>query len=235
MRILSFLAAVALLFATSSLAPAQVVSGQVDTFESGTTLNWANGAPAADPTVQLGGPGGALDHYLRIATNGVGGGAGSLMIAFNRIQWIGNYTTAGVNAIDMDVRNFNVPGGMSVRVGLKTSTFGNAPGYVSLASLIPMDGLWHHVVFPLDSAGMVAVNGPPSLASVLAGGNGEMRILHNPNDDLNGASTPPIAAQLGVDNVRAISVPEPGALALTGLVIAWTVGSLRKARKAKAE
>ena len=86
MRILSFLAAVALLFATSPLAPAQVVSGQVDTFESGTTLNWANGAPAADPTVQLGGPGGALDHYLRIATNGVGGGAGSLMIAFNRIQ-----------------------------------------------------------------------------------------------------------------------------------------------------
>ncbi len=235
MRILSFFVAVALLFATSSLASAQVVSGQVDTFESSTTLNWANGLPAADPTVQLGGPGGALDHYLRIATNGVGIGQGSLLIAFNRFQWVGDYTAAGVNAIEMDVRNFNLPGGMSVRVGLKTTTFSNTPGYVSLASLVPMDGLWHHFVFPLDSANMVPINAPPSLASVLGGGNAEMRILHNANDDLNGQSTPPIAAQLGVDNVRAIAVPEPGALALTGLVIAWTVGSLRKARKPKAE
>jgi hypothetical protein len=34
---------------------------------------------------------------------------------------------------------------------------------------------------------------------------------------------------------RAISVPEPGALALTGLALAWTIGSLRKARKQRAE
>ena len=96
-----------------------------------------------------------------------------------------------------------------------------------------MDGLWHHVVFPLDSANMVGINLPGSLASVLAGGNAEMRILHNANDDLNGQATAPVAAQLGVDNIRALAVPEPGALALTGLVLAWTIGSLRKARKPK--
>lgn len=235
MRILSPLFVIALLIATTSAANAQVVSGQVDTFEFGTTLNWANGIPAVDPAVQLGGPTGALDHYLRITTNGFGGGAGSLLIAYNRNQWIGNFTGAGVGAIGMDLKNFNVPAGLSVHVALKTSPFGGVPGYVTLPSLIPMDSQWHSVIFPLDSAHMVGINFPPSLSSVLAGGNGEMRILHNPNDDLNGAATAPIAAQLGVDNIRAISVPEPAALVLTGLALAWTIGSLRKTRKQRAE
>lgn len=230
--------AIVLVLAMVPVANAQIVGGQIDTFESNTTLNWDSGITTFDPTVQLGGPGGPLDHYLRIATNGGGVGAGSRLIAFNRNQWVGDYNAAGVSAIAMDLRNFNVPTGMSVRIGFKTLTDFGAPGYVSMPLSIPMDGQWHSVVFPLDSANMVPINFLPPvtpLSSVLAGGNAEFRILHNMNDDLNGQATPPIAAQLGVDNIRAIAVPEPAALALTGLALAWTIGSLRKSRKQRAE
>jgi hypothetical protein len=43
------------------------------------------------------------------------------------------------------------------------------------------------------------------------------------------------ATQKNPQGFRAISVPEPGALALTGLALAWTIGSIRKARKQRAE
>ena len=53
-------------------------------------------------------------------------------------------------------------------------------------------------------------------------------------DPFNSAVKPTPPQHEG-EKFRAIAVPEPGALALTGLALAWAVGSVRKARKSRAE
>src|SRR5687768_4371857 len=88
-----------------------VTVGQIDTFQDGTTENWFAGGgpfgavPPVPPTnIPTGGPGGSTDRYLHIAATG-GSGAGSRLTAINGTQWTGNYLTAGVNAISIDVNN----------------------------------------------------------------------------------------------------------------------------------
>jgi hypothetical protein len=204
----------------------QVILNQIDTFESD-IANWQNGAGFG--TVQTGGPGGAADHFLQLATNGATGGAGSLLVGFNQNQWIGDYTSQGVTAIEMDLKNINYAAGMSIRIAFRTGTGGsNTPAYVSNAFAVPQDNAWHHAVFPLSAANFTGVNNPPTFASVLAGGNQDFRILHNPIANAIGAATSPTAAQLGIDNIHAIAIPEPGSLILCGIAFIGTVGGYRR-------
>lgn len=212
-------------------ASAQIVLNQTDTFQDGTTNAWSNGGPATDPVnIATGGPAGAGDRYLEIATNGNAGGSGSRMVVFNRTQWLGNYIAAGVSAISFDVKNI---GGdpLSVRVGFKNATFNGAPGYVSaVPAVISADGNWHHVVFPLDLSpgGLVAVGSPPPLANFFTNGVAEMRLLHATGPDLNGSTTFPNIQRMGIDNILATAVPEPGTLGM--LVIAATATLWRRGR-----
>ena len=83
-----------------------IVVGQTDTFENGTTQGWISGAVNPHPPVNIatGGPQGAGDHFLKVTSSG-GFGAGSKLVTFNTTQWIGNYTTAGIVAIGMDLNN----------------------------------------------------------------------------------------------------------------------------------
>src|SRR5581483_6386498 len=74
---------------------AQITLGQTDPFETATTLNWSQGAPAGGAlTVAAGGPAGPNDHYMQITANG--GGPGGKITVFNQSQWLGNYNAAGV-------------------------------------------------------------------------------------------------------------------------------------------
>ena len=52
---------------------AQINQGQIDTFEDTTAMSWTIGRRFAGPTVQLGGPGGAGDHFLQLDVNQFGG------------------------------------------------------------------------------------------------------------------------------------------------------------------
>ena len=113
------LAAVAL--ASVSLLPAalgaQVVAGQVDTFEDGTTQSWRVNLipgrpphPAPPANVATGGPAGTGDNFLRLtAVGGPGGSApapGSRLAATNfGGQWAGSYTAAGITHIRLDANN----------------------------------------------------------------------------------------------------------------------------------
>lgn len=193
-------------------SPAEaLVNGQIDNFEDGTTDFWGIGG-AAPPgsliNVATGGPAGVGDHFLQLTADG--NGAGGRLVSFNQAQWLGNYTLAGVNAIEMDLKAFSFTGSSSlnIRIAFRSATGnGAAPGYVSAVALtLVADGQWHHIVFSFAS--FVPINSPPPLATLLTN-PAELRIINaaSPNTLLGDN----IIGVLGVDNIHAI--PEPGTAA----------------------
>jgi hypothetical protein len=197
--------AAAILCAMASAAAAAPVPNQVNTFQGGNNAGWTNGGGATDPVVvSTGGPAGASDAFLRVTANG-GGGAGSKLIAFNQSsQWSGNFSTAGVNTISMDLKNFGTSP-LSMRVALHES---GGTYYVSdPAFSLPADNAWHTATLPLTASGLRSIGGTP-LATGLTRVT-EIRILDNPSVDYRGAS---ISSSFGVDNIRA--VPEPAGVLL---------------------
>ncbi len=191
-----------------------VTVGQIDDFQDGTLENWANGGQGAPPLMNIptGGPGGAGDRYLQITSVG-GGGPGNRLTAFNRDQWLGDYITAGVNGIDMDLLNTGDVT-LSIRIAFKQDTSGSAPGYLSQAFLLPPDSAWHHTLFSITPGTMIPIGSPEPFNTFFTN-PAELRIINEVGaTDLNGD---PIAAQLGTDNIRA--VPEPATWILLSLVI----------------
>ena len=189
------------------------IVGQIDTF-TGSTDGWTNGAAAPDPlVVSTGGPGGSGDSFLELT--GDGSGSGGRITIFNRVQWAGNFLLAGVNAVDMDLKNLG-SSILFIRVGLKSTTAMGAPGFVSRTPFtLPADGAWHHAMFLLEEADVTVIGAPRAFNNLLAN-VAEFRILHAAAPRLNGD---PIASQLGIDNIRADSVPaavvpEPSAAAI---------------------
>ena len=201
-----------ILFATllALTGSARAISlGQVDTFEDGTSDFWGYGF--GDWGVKLGGPGGAGDHYMEVLADG--NGQGGKLVAYNFSQWTGNYTLASVNAIEMDVKAFQIVGApnLNIRLAFRSATGPidslGASGYVtSTAITLTVDGQWHHVVFNFSS--LVPVNSidvppvpPPPLATLLANPP-EVRII---NSATGGVVTgDAVIGNLGIDNIRAI-------------------------------
>ena len=198
----------ALLMASPGISRSAVISGQIDNFQDGTTQNWTNG-PAANPVnVASGGPAGAADRFLQISSGTFGGG--SRLVSFNQSQWIGNYVTAGVTSIAMDLKNFT-GSDESIRIALRSGTGGSTtPGYSSAAAFtLPADNAWHHAVFSLSSNSLTAINSPAALNTFLAS-VADFRIVEAASSaSLLGDSG---SFQVGVDNITA--VPEPTAFLL---------------------
>jgi len=84
---------------------AQVVAGQIDDFEDGTTQGWVEGTSSPNPPINIstGGPLGANDNFLQNISSGTGT-AGSKMAFFNDTQWTGNFTIQEVVAIKFDAK-----------------------------------------------------------------------------------------------------------------------------------
>jgi len=185
-----------------------VTAGQDDTFQAGTIANWATGA-AQPVNVPDGGPAGAGDRFMELTADG--SGANGRLTVFNRSQWVGDYISAGVTEIDMDLNNFSSVT-LSIRLAFKSATFNGAPGYVSTTglSLAPNSG-WQHAVFFIAPGAMTAVGGPTAFSSFFTA-PAELRIINSTStSDLNGNT---VVGQLGVDNI--IALPEPGSLGLFG-------------------
>lgn len=184
-----------------------VISGQLDTFEDGTSDSWMNGF--GDLATGTGGPAGAADHFLRIDADG--NGAGGKLVGYNSNQWTGNFVLAGVNSIEMDLKAISITAGASVltvRIAFRSATgaliSAGASGYVSSAgAVIAVDGQWHHVVFrfssliPINSSGGV----PPAPLNTFLRGPAEFRIIHAASPSLVGDA---IIASMGIDNIHAI-------------------------------
>lgn len=200
---------VSLLAASPVLAaPPAITPGQVDTFTTGGTAGWVNGNVIANPTIQSGGPGGAGDNFMRFSADG--NGPGGKLTVFNTAQWVGDYLTPGITAIEMDLRNLGSTE-LQIRLGFKQVAGFNAPGYSSTTPVVlPAGSGWVRATFPIDPSAYTAINDPASFTSVFGGDMfGELRILHATEPTLTGTN---IAGALGVDNIRA--VPSPAAAPL---------------------
>jgi hypothetical protein len=219
-------AALLALGATTAAPIGAVTLGQTDTFSASAEGWFAGGGPMGavpplPPSVQSsGGPGGASDAFLRISSNG-GGGPGSRLVAMNRTQWAGDYLTAGVGAIEMDLINLGTTD-VTMRLLFEDPTVGPPVNIAatSFGAFLPAGSGWMHVRFGITSDQLVEIAGD---AAAALGGATLMRLYHS--------TTPifppvPLTAFVGVDNISA--VPEPHAalsmvvgLALVGGVLHW--------------
>jgi hypothetical protein len=197
--------------ATAVLA---VSSNQLDDFQNGTVQSWQKGsASSLQPTnIANGGPTGAGDNYLQVVSQG-GGGPNSRMTVFNDSQWSGNYVTAGVRQIDVDLANFGAQS-LDIRIAINGGTIvGGGPGnciatcYSSnFAVTVPADGQWRNFTFPLQTSSMVLAGGSSGsepLNTVLSNAI-ELRIVSGTLPNWIGTA---VVGTLGIDNVFASTVP----------------------------
>jgi hypothetical protein len=197
-------------FPRASLA---VAIGQIDTFQNATTQSWTNGGVPDPINVATGGPAGSGDRFLEIQSGTFGGG--SRLVAFNRNQWTGNFSSAKVSKIAVDLKNLGTSSTpLSIRLALRSGTSSSGtPGYASTTAFsLPHDNLWHHTVFLLGSANLTAINNPSPLSTFLQS-VAEFRLLSAPSPSLLGDST---SGQFGVDNLQAVAEPSSIIAAVVG-------------------
>ena len=170
--------------------------------------------------ISTGGPLGLNDNFMQITADG--SGANGRLTVFNRSQWLGNYITAGVTEIDLDLKNFS-GSPLSIRLAFKSATFSGAPGYLTATPFqLAGNSGWQHAVFLINPATLTAIGSPSPFSSFFAG-PAEFRIINETGaTDLNGDV---VVAQLGIDNI--VAVPEPASVTLL-LVAGVVAGSLRK-------
>jgi hypothetical protein len=188
-------------FCSGAPARAAITFGQVDNFQDGSTMGWAEGAASPNPPayVASGGPRGAGDGYLQNVSGG-GGGAGGKMVMFTGGQWAGNYNAAGVTQIDASVANLGAaPLFMRLAVLSGTAVYGSSD-----AIELPPDGVWRRVTFGLTGDALTKVEGTDTLGEALS---------HVQNLRLLSAQGGPalmgdvVAGTLGLDDVRALRLP----------------------------
>ena len=206
---LALFACALLLFTRSAGA---IVFGQVDDFQSGTTMNWTNGAGAVG-LINSGGPAGINDAYIQVTANG--GGMGGRLVAQNFNQWTGDYIATGVNAIEFDLINQSSVT-LSIRIAFKTDSTQSSSGYLSLPAILAVGSGWQHFSISLTAANLTAIGGPAAYNTFFQNGFGEMRIINEAGStNLNGD---PVVGQLGIDNIRAVPEPTVTAFAAGGLL-----------------
>jgi hypothetical protein len=198
-------------------ATAAVLLGQVDDFEDGTLQSWEAGSqnPYGPTNIASGGPSGAGDGYLRLASDGFG--TGGRLVAFNSGQWKGDYIDAGVSAIRMQVNNSG-----ETNLVLRLILVGAG----SLTTVSPVEVAagsgWNTVSFSLASANLTGSPYDGVMSNVT-----ELDLVHSPAVVGHRTGAPNITAQLGIDNVTA--VPEPATVVLAALGFAAVM--CRAARK----
>ena len=205
---------------------------QIDDFEDGTLQGWRMGIPSVTTSHMIniadGGPTGDGDNFLQVVADGtiVQGGR---MTFFNRLQWTGNYTAAGITAIAMDLKNFSSSEALNMRLAIDGGTgtsINRTGGVFATSASISLDSGsgWTRAVFSLLPGDLTSVSSPgghttgndvqATLANVL-----ELRLLNSAAPDWNGL---PVTATLGIDNIHGVPLPPALALFASGLVVILT-------------
>lgn len=202
----------ALFCSTNNDVRADVMLGIVNDFQSGTEEGWMHTVPNTFSPVNVpdAGPAGVGDNALQISSSGIGG-AGTRYLAFNSaLDWIGNYTAAGVTGIQFQVNNTGAAD-LNLRFALNGSGgwFVTAPMVVSSGS-----GWLGPQSFDLTASALLAVEGTDvnaTLADVT-----EVQIMSALDLPTLGVGGRPrgdsFAGEALFDNFTAI--PEPSTLAM---------------------
>jgi hypothetical protein len=219
---------------------AAVTLGQIQPFDDPVS-GWVTGVgpmigtPIDVPLNSTGGRTGDDDPYLNIIATG-GTGPGSRLSAQNFDIWSGDYLAAGVNQIRMDVRNF---GSTDLALRLLFVEFNAAMEPVSAAFTDAADIVgnsdWQMIAFDISPSALTAIPTPflPVANPLQTLGNTvELRLFHNPDPFFAVGMNPAVVGNLGVDNITAAFIPEPGtwSLLLGGFLAG--VMQLRRRRRA---
>jgi hypothetical protein len=202
---------------------ADPVVGQLDDFQSGAGT-WQGGGQLthtdASKVITTGGPAGAGDQFLQIDSS-VGSDdtqAAPRLLAISSTpatEWGGNFVTAGVTGVTMDLMNPNSIA-LTMRVAFRDGTSMSSPAYVTnnaAAFTLPADGQWHHVTFNFIPTDMTTVGTPGDFTTFLESVQ-EFRIVDSATASYMGDQFQ-TQTYFDVDNIQA--VPEPAALVLTVL------------------
>jgi hypothetical protein len=212
---------------------------QLDDFEDNTLQGWAMGVPTVTENfmsiVADGGPDGVGDSYLAVRSDSsIIRGGGQRLTFFNRQQWAGNYTAAGITAIAMDLKNFSTDQVLNMRLavngGFGSASTGGVTGGVFISnsiSRLEVGSGWTRAVFSLLPDDLIAISGGiggnttgNDVAATLANVQ-ELRLLNSETDSWSGLT---VTASVGVDNVHV--VPLPPAFAMFGSALMALVAFL---------
>lgn len=152
LHVLTSFAAAMTLAALAAPSSWAIALGQVDDFEDGTTMHWRGNQTYND----LGeGQGGLDDNVLRVASFVRMIAVSDFTVDFQPTHWTGNYTSATVEQLSMNVRNPNAfP--LQLFVGVSDDTIsanGTGATYITDYSItIPADNAWHSVRFSITAS-----------------------------------------------------------------------------------
>lgn len=211
-------------------AASAITVGQLDTFQNGTTLQWVDalgGAISPNPptVVANAGPGGAGDFALRITGTGSVAGPGGRLVA-NTIQarWIGNYLSAGINGVMLDLRNQSAVD-LTIRVAVDGPAIGATGGrWVSQGVVVPSGSGWRTLTFSLLSGDLLPGDFAATSATTTLSDVAVLRVMHAPVAGWVGA---PQLGQLDIDNIEALPEPTIGLVLLVGGLFLRLLGSSR--------
>ena len=182
-------------------ADAAIAFGQVDTFQDGSVMGWAEGVASPNPpaNVASGGPRGAGDAYLQNVSGG-GASAGGRMVMFAGDRWAGDYNAAGVTQIDASLVNLGAtPLFMRLALLSGTAVYGS-----TRAIELPPDGVWRRVTFGLTGDALTRVEGTDSLGEALSRVATLRMLSAQDGPTLIGDG---VAGTMGLDDVRALRLP----------------------------
>lgn len=203
----------------SGVCGAAITVLPADDFTTGKE-GWRTGGANPNPPAIVGNGGAsgtAVDPYLTLSSNGTTG-AGGRLVVFNRDQWAGDYTMAGITGVEVSFLNVNRIA-LDIRVALNGA--GGRFATSDAVRLLPL-APWTRATFSLQAADLVS-SGGTDVALTLANVT-ELRILHQPSEDFVSIVS---LASLGIDRIHAI--PEP-----TTSVFLIFVGFLVRFRRVRA-
>jgi hypothetical protein len=176
-------------------APA-ITLGQIDTFEDGTIQNWLGDMTTPPANVATGGPRGVDDNYVRVVSGVVGAAPHNAM--YNQLQWSGDWLGAGVNVVEVHVKN-DGPEAVNLRA-VWIGQFGTRLTS-TIAVPVPADGVWYKIAFPCRQSDLTNVlPGGETYAEVMSDVERFM-LRHDAGTPSSGGS--PVEAIVGYDNIEA--------------------------------
>lgn len=194
---------------------------QSTNFSSGTGA-WGHGqVHLGEPVVQAdAGPNGPNDSALIVSSSGTDG-PGSRLVVINRsAAWQGDYLSAGVSAIALDLRNLAADPN-SAALGIRLGLSGPGGRILTDAVSLPAGAGWQSFSFSLSPDDFVNVNA--ATASSTLGNVTEIRVIHNVTGTTPAWFGSRVAGSFRADNITAI--PEPSLMVLFGAgMLACSIG-----------